>query len=289
MSEACEPREPRPFDQTADEPGLEARLALEPVYVDLEAPSWSFQTRGLPVGTTNIFGGMFLAQGLRAAQATVEAPLWPNALHGNFLQRGRPSELMTYEVERTRDGSSFATRRILCTQPGAGPVFAMTVSFHGPEEGMEYALAPPLDAPGPDACPEGRYSSSVFESRDVPVGATATSTLPLPRLAWFHCREALADDPSLHLQGLAFLSDHGPTRAAREPHSDHPGVERRMSVSLDHAVWFHRPVRVDQWLLYELSPISTQAARGLVMGWIRTADGTLAATVTQEALLRLPD
>jgi acyl-CoA thioesterase-2 len=93
-------------------------------------------------------------------------------------------------------------------------------------------------------------------------------------------------DPLLHLQTLAYLSDHGPTRAAREPHSHLADDARRMSVSLDHSVWFHRPVDVNQWLLSELVPVATGRGRGLSLGTLRTVDGTLVATVAQEVLLR---
>ena len=110
--------------------------------------------------------------------------------------------------------------------------------------------------------------------------------LPHTRRAWFRPTAPVPDDPLLHLQALAYLSDHGPTRAAREPHAGLADDARRMSVSLDHSVWFHRPVDVNQWLLSELLPVATGRGRGLSLGTIRTADGTLLATVAQEVLLR---
>jgi acyl-CoA thioesterase-2 len=105
---------------------------------------------------------------------------------------------------------------------------------------------------------------------------------------WARARGRLPADPALHLLGLAYASDHGPTRSVREPHADHPGVEQRMSVSLDHTVWFHRPAAVDGWLLSERVPQSTGHARGLTIGQIWSAEGAHLATVAQEALLRLP-
>ena len=139
--------------------------------------------------------------------------------------------------------------------------------------------------PGPDGLRRGRYDNPYIESRDVPVARRATRcrtpagpgsdpTAPVP------------DDPLLHLQALAYLSDHGPTRAAREPHAHLADDARRMSVSLDHSVWFHRPVDVNQWLLSELVPVATGRGRGLSLGTLRTVDGTLVATVAQEVLLR---
>jgi hypothetical protein len=110
--------------------------------------------------------------------------------------------------------------------------------------------------------------------------------VPFARRAWFRPTAPVPDDPLLHLQALAYLSDHGPTRAAREPHAHLADDARRMSVSLDHSVWFHRPIDVNQWLLSELVPVATGRGRGLSIGTLRTVDGTLVATVAQEVLLR---
>jgi acyl-CoA thioesterase II len=119
----------------------------------------------------------------------------------------------------------------------------------------------------------------------VPVDA-GESRLPHARRSWFHPTAPIPGDPDLHLQALAYVSDHGPTRAAREPHAGLADDARRMSVSLDHSVWFHRPVDVNGWLLSELVPVATGRGRGLSLGTIRTVDGTLVATVAQEVLLR---
>lgn len=112
---------------------------------------------------------------------------------------------------------------------------------------------------------------------------------PHSRLAWFKSRHPLPEDPALHAQAVVYLTDHGATRAVRQPHVAHPGVEKRMSVSLDHSVWLHLPVRADGWLLTQFHPLATGAGRGLALGSVRDADGRLLASVTQEALLRLPD
>lgn len=116
----------------------------------------------------------------------------------------------------------------------------------------------------------------------------APGRAPHARLAWFRARVPLPDDPALHVQALVFVTDYGATRAVRQPHADHPHMERRQSVSLDHTVWIHRTPRVDQWLLSEFAPVASGAGRGLALGSVRTADGHLLATVAQEALLRLP-
>lgn len=232
-----------------------------------------------------VFGGMLVAQALRAAQRTVGTDRRPHSMHASFVGSADGRQPVRYEVERTRDGRSFSTRRVAARQ-GDGIMFVSTVSFHVDEDGPRYELPAPLDVPSPDACPLGRYASPFFDSRDVPTDVTGA--VSRRRLAWFRARAPLSDDLGVHEQGLAYLSDHGPTRAIRQPHADHPGVEDRMSVSLNHAVWFHRPARVDDWLLSELSPMATGAGRGLAVGSIRTADGIVVATVAQEALLRLP-
>lgn len=237
---------------------------------------------GSTSGEQRVFGGLLVGQALRAAQLTLEPAWLPHSLHASFVRAADGREPIRYEVEVTRDGGSFATRRVVALQPG-GPVLTLTAGFHDDEDGPEYEPPPAGDVPPPETLPEGRYRSGLFESRDVPeVGPGHT------RRAWFRSVLPLPDDPALHRCALALLTDHGPTRAVRQPHADHPGVERRMSVSLDHTVWFHRPVRVDEWLLSELAPAATGAGRGLALGSVRTEAGALVATVAQEALLRLP-
>ena len=122
--------------------------------------------------------------------------------------------------------------------------------------------------PGPDGLDRGRYDNPYIESRDVP--ALDDDPVPFARRAWFRPTAPVPDDPLLHLQVLAYLSDHGPTRAAREPHAHLADDARRMSVSLDHSVWFHRPIDVNQWLLSELVPVATGRGRGLSIGTLRT-------------------
>lgn len=233
-----------------------------------------------------VFGGMLVAHALGAAVATVDGGRPPHSLHASFLGAGDGRLPIRYEVERTRDGGSFSTRRVVARQGEGPPVFVLTAGFHDDEAGLDFETPAPLDVPPPERCEVGRYAGPWFDSRDVPVDPSWGLHT---RLAWFRSRDPLGDDPTLHLLGLAYLSDHGPTRAVRQPHADHPGVERRMSVSLDHTVWFHRPARVDGWLLSELRPLATGGGRGLALGSLRTAAGDLVATVTQEALLRLPD
>ena len=231
-----------------------------------------------------MFGGLLIGQAVRAAQLTVRKDKPVHSLHLSFAAAGRGGEPIRYEVERTRDGASFATRRVVARQsPGRR---------RGPDGRL-----PPRRArrrvrdvrrrpacPDPTGLPAGRYDNPYIESRDVP--PIDDDPVPFARRAWFRPTAPVPDDPLLHLQVLAYLSDHGPTRAAREPHAHLSDDARRMSVSLDHSVWFHRPVDVNQWLLSELVPVATGRGRGLSIGTLRTVDGTLVATVAQEVLLR---
>jgi acyl-CoA thioesterase-2 len=264
-------------------------LEARPVEEQLALAGGDGRFTGVAVGRVrHTFGGMLVAQALRAAQVTgVPAGRRPNSVHGSFIGSPDGRLPLEYEVERTRDGRSFSTRRVVVRQSGA-TVFVLNASFHDDEPGLAYELPPEPGVPDPEDLPVGRYATPFFDSRDVPV-ASAPSRPPLARRAWFRSRLPMPDDQLLHDQALAYLSDHGPTRAVREPFADHPGVEQRMSVSLDHSVWFHRPARVDEWLLSELVPVWTGAGRGLALGTIRTASGALVATVTQETLLRVPE
>jgi len=131
----------------------------------------------------------------------------------------------------------------------------------------------------------GRYDNPLIQSRDVPVDAVSAG-LPHTRRAWFRVRAPLPDEPDLHLQTVAYLSDFGATRAVREPHAHLADDASRRSVSLDHSVWFHRPVDASGWLLSELTPMASGRGRGLAVGTIRTEDGHLVATVAQEVMLR---
>lgn len=255
---------------------VEDRLALQPIsgdrFVGREPPR-----RG------HVFGGLLIGQALRAAALTV-AGRQPHSLHASFLESGTGGEAVGYAVERTREGTSFATRRVLARQ-GERTVLVLTADFQRDEIGLSYEAAATPGVPGPDHLPVGRYDSPWFESRDVPVQAAP----PVPRharRAWFRPTTPLPDDPGLHLQALAYLSDHGPTRAAREPHPALADDASRMSVSLDHSVWFHGPVDVNRWLLCELVPMATGRGRGLTLGTIRDQNGALLATVAQAVLLR---
>lgn len=237
-----------------------------------------------PADARHVFGGWLIAQALRAAGATVEPDRHAIALHASFVVAGTPEEHVRYHVERTRDGASFTTRRVIASQD-AGTVLVLTADFQRDEAGADYELPATPGVPGPDGLAAGRYDNPLIQSRDVPVDAVSAG-LPHTRRAWFRVRAPLPDEPDLHLQTVAYLSDFGATRAVREPHAHLADDASRRSVSLDHSVWFHRPVDASGWLLSELTPMASGRGRGLAVGTIRTEDGHLVATVAQEVMLR---
>jgi acyl-CoA thioesterase-2 len=235
-----------------------------------------------PADEQHVFGGLLVGQALRAAQLTAASHHAAHSVHASFVEAGIGGTHIRYEVERTRDGSSFSTRRVVARQE-RGVVMVMTAAFHHDEPGLDYEVPATPDVPGPDSLTPGRMQSRVFESRDVPVVAGGPAHA---RRSWYRARSPLPEDPHLHLQALAYLSDHGPSRAAREPHRGLPRDAIERTLSLDHSLWFHRPVDVNQWLLVELLPVATGRGRGLSVGTIRSVDGTLVASLAQEILLR---
>jgi acyl-CoA thioesterase-2 len=253
------------------------RLALDPSGTD------RFVSAQVPE-PGHVFGGLLIGQAARAGQLTVADGRPLHSLHASFVVAGTGGERITYDVERTRDGSSFSTRRVVARQ-ARGVVLVMTADFHDDEDGPEYQTPPTPGIPAPDELARGRYDSPWFEARDVPADAVS-GRWPHGRRSWYRPTTEVPSDPLLHLQCLAYMSDHGPTRAARQPHAALDDDARRMSVSLDHSVWFHRPVDVNGWLLSELIPVATGRGRGLSLGTIRDEGGTLLATVAQEVLLR---
>lgn len=163
-----------------------------------------------------------MSQALRAAIFTVTAGRAAHLVHGTFLHGGDGRIAVRYDGDNTRDGASFSSRRVVAHQ-GSRPQFVGIVSFHTPEPGPDYQMPRDGSVPPPGALPVGRYDTPWFEGRDVLVGADP-STPPHVRQPWFRARRPHPDNPALHTQALVYLTDHGATRAVREPHTDHPGV-----------------------------------------------------------------
>jgi acyl-CoA thioesterase-2 len=261
-------------------PALAGRLAIDAV-VESET-SDVFVSTDLP-DPQHVFGGLLVAQSLRAAQLTVPDGRDAHSLHASFVSAGEGATPIRYEVERTRDGSSFSTRRVVARQSAV--VMVLTADFHHDEPGLEYEAPATEGIADPDDLPPSRVQSRVFESRAVPA-VMGPAGMPHGRRSWFRPRVPLPDDPHLHQQALVYLSDHGPSRAAKAPHVTLPRESIARTLSLDHSVWLHRPVNVNEWLLFELVPVATGRGRGLSIGTVRTRDRVLVATVAQEVLLR---
>jgi acyl-CoA thioesterase-2 len=240
-------------------------------------------------GAGRLFGGQVASQALRAAQSTVEADHHVNSLHAYFLRPGRFGLPVTFVVDRIRDGSSFTTRRVVAQQDGEA-ILNLEASFHTAEEGEDFESPSPLGAvPGPEDFERDREHVAphrrVVDHREVeppPPGST--------RAMWIRTVGDLPDDPDLHACVLTYLSDSGPVSAARRAIGRGGrwggGGGDLMTASLDHTLWFHRPARADEWLLYDLQAVACGRARGLTRGALWTGDGHLAVSVTQEALLR---
>jgi acyl-CoA thioesterase-2 len=238
-------------------------------------------------GPGRIFGGQVASQSLRAATLTVDGTRPPHSLHAYFIRPGRPGTPMRLDVRRTRDGRSFTTREVSASQEGE-PIFVLTASFHGEEEGDDWQLPGPAGLPDPESltAPDSPFtkfmSMSPLEIR--PVKAVGPTDFPVIHPFWVRARNRLPDDAALHRCVLAFMSDMGVVGSARSPNSTLPRMF--MGASLDHAVWFHRPFRADEWLLFDVEPTTNYGSRGLARGTFHTPDGVLVASIAQESLLR---
>jgi acyl-CoA thioesterase-2 len=256
------------------------------------------------LGSKRVFGGQVLAQALVAARRTVEAERVAHSLHAYFILPGDIEAPLVYDVDRIRDGGSFTTRRIRAVQHGR-PIFNMSASFQRAEAGREHQTAMP-DVPGPDGLTaeidliraiadripepirETFTQDRPFEFRPIdPVDPFAPEERSPEHAVWFRAVDRLPDDLAVHQSLLAYASDHGLLPTALRPHSLSWLQPDLQIASLDHAMWFHRPFRVDEWLLYVIESPTAAGARGFTRGSVYTQGGTLVASVTQEGLMRL--
>ena len=224
-----------------------------------------------------LYGGQVAAQALLAAGRTVDVDRMPHSLHAYFLRSGDAARPTIFRVERDRDGGSFSARRVVALQDGQ-VLFNMSCSFAAPEDGPDLQVDPVPGAGVPDELPsramprlfsmESRVPEQPYPSPSWPVRFWARSTVPLP------------GDRLLHACVLTYLSDIGAGTAALE------GAESRSNTSLDHAVWFHRPVRLDEWVLVDLVPHTAASGRGWYTGTLHDVSGRLGASLTQEVLYR---
>jgi acyl-CoA thioesterase-2 len=262
-----------------------------------------FRGESRDIGSAQVFGGQVLGQALVAASATVENRM-VHSLHAYFLRRGDFNSPIVYEVDRARDGNHFSTRRIVAIQHGA-QIFNMSASFQAEEGGLEHQSAMP-QVPPPDDLPElSSYYRAAFDRLPVflqrilgqkrpfefrPTEAPSllgAQKLPPLRNTWFRAIGSLPDDEALHRCLLAYVSDFYLLDTALMPHGLSMSASNMVIASIDHAMWFHRSLRVDDWLLYATDSPSASGARGFNRGSIFTREGRLVASVAQEGLLRV--
>ncbi len=264
-----------------------------------------FRGESRDIGGAQVFGGQVLGQALSAAHHTVEGRK-AHSLHAYFLRRGDMTAPIIYEVDRARDGGSFSVRRVVAIQHGR-PIFNLAASFQKPEEGLEHQAEMP-DVPGPDGLsdltdvaadtlerlPEKmrRFLTDKrpFEFRPVnPVDFEKPERRAPQKQVWIKAVDILPDEYSLHQNLLAYVSDYELLGTSTLPHGLPFGRSMVQMASLDHALWFHRDVRIDDWLLYSFDSPNASGARGFARGQFFTRDGVLVASAAQEGLVRVLD
>ena len=263
-----------------------------------------FRGRSPDDGWQRVFGGQVIGQALVAATRTVgDDDRAAHSLHGYFLLPGDPQTPIVYEVDRIRDGKSFTTRQVAALQHGQA-IFSMGVSFHRDEPGFSHQIEAP-DVPAPETLPsEAELVEELLPKLPAPIQRYWQRERPVemrpvdvrqyiskePREArrsiWVRSNQSLPDDIGLHKCVLAYASDFFLLDTSLAPHRRNLFDPRMMMASLDHSVWFHRPFRADEWLLYVMDSPSASGARGFCRGSIFRRDGTLVASVAQEGLIR---
>jgi acyl-CoA thioesterase-2 len=230
-----------------------------------------------------LFGGQVLAQALMAAARTVPDGRAPHSLHGYFLRPGRHDRPVILQVSRDRDGRSFSARHVVALQRNE-VILSMSASFHSGAESVEYVHDPTAPTAGPDDLEES-YPIARFQPmlniKPYPRRPPDPTAFPLPSRMWVRNVGTLPDDPVIHAAALTYVSDVGSGFAE----SGIPGLPRG-GPSLDHALWFHHPVRLDEWVLLDMAPMKVFGGRGLYAGSIYNRAGGLGAMFTQETLLR---
>jgi acyl-CoA thioesterase-2 len=274
---------------------LVALLDLEPIEVNL------FRGVSPEERMQRVFGGQVAGQALVAASRTVEPDDGQiHSLHAYFLRPGDPKVPILYEVDRIRDGRSFTTRRVVAIQHGKA-IFNLSASFHRPEPGLDFQLPMPVVA-SPESLPTMKERWEPWKEklgewyeRPRPIDTRTVDwhppneRVPLPpyQHVWLRADGRLPDDPILHACVLTYASDMTLLDTTLLPHRAAVEEDKLMMASLDHAMWFHRPFRADEWLLYAQDTPSSSDARGLARGLIFTESGDLVVSVMQEGLIRM--
>ncbi|MEP7020215.1 MAG: acyl-CoA thioesterase II [Pseudonocardiales bacterium] len=249
-----------------------------------------------------VFGGQVAGQALVAAGRTVAPDRHVHSLHSYFIRPGDPAVPIVYEVDRVRDGRSFSTRRVVAVQHGK-PIFSLSASFQLDQPGIDHQSDMP-DAPSPESLPtlEQRYSDSpdaaaFFKTLPRPIDLRYVDDPPWQQHAngpragltrvWMRANGRLPDDPLMHVCVLTFASDMTLLDSVLVRHGLAPGLDPISMASLDHAVWFQRPFRADEWLLYVSQSPSASGSRGLATGRFYSQDGRQVASVVQEGMIRI--
>lgn len=254
----------------------------------------------------HVFGGQVLAQAATAAAATVPEDRALHSLHAYFLRRGDHSRPILFEIDRIRDGRSFTTRRAVGIQKGQA-IFSLSASFQKAEAGVFHQSAPPEVSPPEElrsdlehfrklaetdpSVERFSYRYEAIDSRQVEglqmVPRDHREALPPAKNTWMRVRERLPDAPIVHQAVLAYMSDMDFMSVSLLPHGRQLQAHRLQGASLDHAIWYHRPLRADEWLLFTKESPSSSGARGFVRGAFYSLDGQLVASTSQECLIRL--
>ncbi len=262
-----------------------------------------FRGQSQDLGWGNVFGGQVLGQALSAAEQTVGESRSVHSFHSYFMRTGDASKPIVYDVDCIRDGRTFTTRRVVAIQNGKA-IFSMAASFQVPEEGFDHHADKP-DAPSPDGLKseadlareaadripeilrERALAEKPIEIRPVnPQNPLKPDKQPPERRVWYRAAARLPDRPSVHQYLLAYASDFNLVGTSMQPHGVSWLTPRMQVASLDHAMYFHRPFRVDEWLLYVTDSPSASGGRGFARGQFFTQDGTLVASTIQEGLIR---
>jgi acyl-CoA thioesterase-2 len=259
-----------------------------------------FRGESRDVGAPQVFGGQVLGQALVAASRTVEGRQ-VHSLHAYFLRRGDLSVPIIFDVERSRDGGSFTSRRVVAIQHGQ-PILTMSASFQIVEPGLDHQSPMPIAPPPEELKDLGEIEAALLQRVPHKVSTYFRNQRPFEfravnprdyldpakrapeRQIWFRVVDRLPDDQALHRCLLTYVSDYHLLATATLPHGV-PFLELQLA-SIDHAIWFHRDLRVDDWLLYAIESPNASGARGFCRGSIFTRDGRLVATVAQEGLIR---
>jgi acyl-CoA thioesterase-2 len=252
------------------------------------------------MGSPNVFGGQVLGQSLHAAASTVENRR-PHSMHALFILPGNHRLPIEYEVERVRDGGSFTTRRVVAFQEGRR-IFVMSASFQVSEEGLSHQKPAPSRA-DPESLPSSlekwkqRAAAIKRPFQPVPVDFRAEQAVDIfsgqasspHKQLWVRAPLHLSDQPLVHESLFAYVSDYGLLSTSLQPHGVFLGDEGLQIASLDHTIWFHRPFRMDEWLLFSMESPNASGGRGLCFAHVYNQDGALVASCTQEGLIRMRD